>query len=208
MPKQTGPRTSEGKTKSSRNAVQHGLSSAIAVLPFESQDEFNILVDTYIREEKPRSENEIHLAREMATARWKLDRLRRIENAVLEFMLLGDAGSDCPYAILAKKMMYREGDPLSNLQRFQSALERTYFRCNKELQTLKKQPLPPAEPKIQNEMPVDQPEQSCDRQEAEIAHPPTRLTAAFAIQEYRKMLALMRDQLEEGEDEEQDEKAA
>ena len=208
-----------GKNKSSKNAVTHGLSSAIAVLPFENQDEFNILVGTYIREQKPRNENEIHLAREMATSRWKLDRLRKIENAVLERMLLGETTTSCPYAILAKKLNW-EGDPLSKLQRFQSALEGAYFRCNKELQILRKQPLPPVEPEIQNEMPLagadaqpaapglipalekatDQPARSAQApekiQNEIIPQPSARLTAAEAIKLYRADLAVLRKQFE------------
>src|SRR6266446_7484017 len=37
----TGPRTPEGKSKSSKNALKHGLTAVELVLPTESQEEFD-----------------------------------------------------------------------------------------------------------------------------------------------------------------------
>jgi len=39
----TGPRTAEGKSASSANALKHGLSAAFRVFPGESQQEFDSL---------------------------------------------------------------------------------------------------------------------------------------------------------------------
>ncbi|MGI9069968.1 MAG: hypothetical protein ACR2JB_01230 [Bryobacteraceae bacterium] len=40
----TGPKTPEGKAISCRNSFQHGLTGAFTVLPWEKQDEFDMLL--------------------------------------------------------------------------------------------------------------------------------------------------------------------
>ncbi|MBL8223542.1 MAG: hypothetical protein JNL62_30200, partial [Bryobacterales bacterium] len=45
--KSTGPRTPEGKQRSSENAVKHGIYTSSIVLPGESAEEFRKLLDAY-----------------------------------------------------------------------------------------------------------------------------------------------------------------
>jgi hypothetical protein len=42
-PKSTGPRTPEGKSQSSANALKHGLAAGFRVLQAENQEEFDEL---------------------------------------------------------------------------------------------------------------------------------------------------------------------
>ena len=138
---QTGPRTLEGKAISSRNAVKHGLSSCETVLSFEDQDEFNQLVDTYMQEQNPQNENETHLVREMATARWKLDRCRKIQNAMFERMA-GSKASDDPYGRIVQNLGW-SAKAYATIERHEAALQRTYYRAHKELIFAKRNPPAP-----------------------------------------------------------------
>src|SRR5574341_1927219 len=54
----TGPRTAEGKARSSRNALKHGLTSEDAVLAEEEPDEFEALRQGVIDERRPAGETE------------------------------------------------------------------------------------------------------------------------------------------------------
>jgi hypothetical protein len=51
--KSHGPVTAEGKAISSRNSLRHGLTSTAVVLPGESPEEFQSLLDGYIDQFQP-----------------------------------------------------------------------------------------------------------------------------------------------------------
>ena len=48
--KSHGPVTPEGKAQSSKNAVKHGLTAAVVVLPHESKGEYNKLLHSYVHD--------------------------------------------------------------------------------------------------------------------------------------------------------------
>jgi hypothetical protein len=49
----TGPKTAQGKAISARNNFRHGFSGAFTVLPWESQDEFDMLLGGFRDEHRP-----------------------------------------------------------------------------------------------------------------------------------------------------------
>ncbi len=81
--KSTGPRTAKGKTRSSQNALKHGLLAQDAVLPGEDPAEFDqhltSFEDTYL----PRNRVEKEIVRQIADVSWRMQRLSRIETAVI-----------------------------------------------------------------------------------------------------------------------------
>ena len=78
----TGPRTPEGKKRSSLNALRHGLSGQIVVMPNEDLQAYNEFLDRYIRGLNPKNEPEQQLAFDMANTTWKLNRSSSIENGI------------------------------------------------------------------------------------------------------------------------------
>src|ERR1700681_4410061 len=78
----TGPTTPDGKAASSTNATSHGLSAADPVLPHEDRSQFTLLLERYQSEFAPATAHEEFLVAQMAGARWKLDRVERIETAM------------------------------------------------------------------------------------------------------------------------------
>ena len=81
--KSTGPRTPEGKARSSKNALKHGLLSQDAVIPGEDPAEFDrhltLYEDTYL----PHNCIEKELVRQIADAAWRMRRLSRIETTII-----------------------------------------------------------------------------------------------------------------------------
>ncbi len=81
--KSTGPKTDSGKTCSSQNALKHGLLANDAVLPGEDPAEFDqhltSFEDTYL----PRNRVEKEIVRQIADVSWRMQRLSRIETAVI-----------------------------------------------------------------------------------------------------------------------------
>jgi hypothetical protein len=81
--KSTGPKTSEGKARSRLNAVKHGLSAAIPVLPGEDPDAFRQRVDAWADALGPGNVVEQFLVEQAATTSWKIERADRVEAARL-----------------------------------------------------------------------------------------------------------------------------
>jgi hypothetical protein len=76
----TGPRTSEGKSVSSRNATVSGIYCAGHVLlPGESQSEFLLHRESLVRDYKPQDSIELMLVEQIVTAQWKIIRIHKLE---------------------------------------------------------------------------------------------------------------------------------
>jgi hypothetical protein len=79
--KSHGPTSPEGKARSRMNAVKHGLSARIPVLPGEDEAAFRQRVDDFLEALAPRNAAEVALAEQAALASWKILRAERAEAA-------------------------------------------------------------------------------------------------------------------------------
>ena len=77
----TGPRTADGKGRSSRNAVRHGFRSDLAVLPYEQADAWERHRDGVVRSLAPAGTLEEALACRVALCLWRLQRVAVYEAA-------------------------------------------------------------------------------------------------------------------------------
>ena len=127
----TGPITGEGKSASSKNHLLHGLCAADPVLPTEDRNQFNQLVDQYKSEWLPETTHDNFLVTEMAGARWKLDRIQRMETGMF-------AALDDPTKAFTDK---ETAAGFARLERYRAALERTYHRCARALRDLQREKL-------------------------------------------------------------------
>jgi hypothetical protein len=75
----TGPKTEEGKSASSKNNFRHGFTGAFALLPWEKQEEFNILLDELRAEHKPATITETLLVEKMAQSYWLSQRAIKLQ---------------------------------------------------------------------------------------------------------------------------------
>src|SRR3989442_14450843 len=83
--KSQGPKTAEGRAKSSRNATKHGLSSRNPlVLECENDDDFEALHVNQMEIHQPATPAEKDLVDQMVAARWRILRLQSIETDVLD----------------------------------------------------------------------------------------------------------------------------
>lgn len=75
-----GPQTDEGKKIASRNSLKTGTYSKLLVLPNESQQDFDQLVEQFQKDFYPKDAVEMMLVREMAVITWKKLRLEKLEH--------------------------------------------------------------------------------------------------------------------------------
>jgi len=81
----TGPRTPEGKARSSQNALKHGLYAKAIIIESpdfkEDPEEYQALVDSLYDELQPESAFQEHLVRRIANCLWRSQRAIRAETA-------------------------------------------------------------------------------------------------------------------------------
>ena len=79
----TGPQTEEGKARSSRNALKHGLNSREFFIAGDEHEEFAELRDSLTEELRPETALERNLFSHVLHAAWSLHRVRRMESELL-----------------------------------------------------------------------------------------------------------------------------
>ena len=83
--KSPGPRTEEGKQRSSQNSLKHGVFSTKSfLLAGESQEEFDRLLYRYNREHNPKGPTEEDLVRHLAHTEWRRRRIPALEADSIE----------------------------------------------------------------------------------------------------------------------------
>jgi len=80
----TGPRTAEGKARSSQNALRHGLLSRTPVLPSEDQAAYEQHCRQFFDEYRPATPTETQLTQELADTAWRLNRIPALEANLLK----------------------------------------------------------------------------------------------------------------------------
>lgn len=139
--KSQGPVTEEGKARSSRNSLKHGLNSTRVVLPHESQDEYDQLEAAILRRFQPADELELELVQEMAAARWRLRRIEAMEaalfkKAIREQQELLGPDADAAEVRDAAYLDVAESKTMRTLTRNQNQLRRAYEKAWRELEIL------------------------------------------------------------------------
>jgi len=135
--KSTGPKTPEGKSAVSMNALRHGLRARTVVLPGEDPTEFHQLCDDLEVEWHPQSRTEQFYVEQMAVSQWKLTRME-----VVEVNIFKDTD--------AKSQLSR----LDQLWQAECRLERSYSRAQRELQRLQNsRPQPDPQPEVGQAVP-------------------------------------------------------
>lgn len=130
----TGPRTPEGKAKSSRNALRHGLLSREAVLQTESLQDFKRLRETLGDELAPVGELEELLVDRIAGAAWRLRRVIKAEGETLEEKSTDYMGEE--KGVGHAFSTYGNVDHFSKLSKYETTIERGLYKALHELQRL------------------------------------------------------------------------
>ena len=138
-----GPLSETAAAAISQNATKHGLTAKQIVLRHEDEAEYQELRASIVTEYQPATAQEHRLADQIAQNYWRLLRARRVETAAFENQL--DA--------LKHKLAIDPEAPIDNdqgisicmstdprhfdtLRRYETAIERAWYRAIRELRTL------------------------------------------------------------------------
>jgi len=86
MPNQSGPTSAEGKAKSSRNAVRHGLNNLQPVVTEASRPEYDALVHNLFLLLKPDGFLQELTFQRLVNAAWNMQRCLKLENELREYL--------------------------------------------------------------------------------------------------------------------------
>jgi len=122
----TGPKTPEGKARSSVNARTHGLTAKDVVIGPEDREEFDAMLADFQSDVAPQGVIQQTLFDELVSAAWNLRRIRRMETEL-------SAGVASYLDLLDNEHTQTK---LDRLARHKSRIERTFHRSLKELKAL------------------------------------------------------------------------
>jgi hypothetical protein len=81
--KSTGPKTKDGKVTASKNATRHGIFSTAPIIKGETKEQWESFLQAFLDTHEPVGIHEMALVHRIAYIHWRLLRVLRHENAVV-----------------------------------------------------------------------------------------------------------------------------
>src|SRR6202167_6805433 len=145
-PRPTSGRTQEGKARSSMNALRHGLTARVVVLPSEDMDSYRKFSEEIVASLDAQTPVERQFAQTVADNQWRINRIRSIEDGMLGMGHFESAGdfddnTDNPEthsAMTAARAFRNDSRSFVNLSIYEQRLHRSMketLRQLRELQT-------------------------------------------------------------------------
>jgi hypothetical protein len=140
----TGPKTPEGKQRSSLNALRHGLTGQIVVMPTEDLQAYQLHLTSFTDEYHPQGATEANLVQALADTSWRLNRVAALETNLLT---LGVASQLNPFSESPQQIqdafsiaaaLESQSKALSNLSMHSQRLSRQFERTVAQLRDLQK----------------------------------------------------------------------
>ena len=132
----TGPKSEEGKKRSSLNALRHGLAGNVVVMPYEDLNVYRDFTKKITTSLIPVGDLETHLAQSYADDLWRYQRATALEHnlfAVAHGENAGEIDTEDPqiHAALTQALSFREnhkafGTLSTYMQRIQRNAEKTF----------------------------------------------------------------------------------
>jgi hypothetical protein len=148
-----GPRSQSGKHRSSQNALRHGLTGRVVVLPTEDMEEYKRFSKEIVDSLHPASPMEAQFAQTVADTQWRLNRARTFEDGMIALGHFEEAGNftagnpNIHAALTAAKVFRERSKDFVNLSLYEQRLSRAQkeaMRQLRDLQAERKAAAPPA----------------------------------------------------------------
>ena len=140
--KSTGPRTSLGKARSSMNAMRHGLTGRVVVLPSEDMSVYRAFCHDLMADLAPETAIERQYAQTFCDTQWRLNRARSYEDSMLALgyfehaNTLPEVDSNALSALTAAKFFRENSKAFVNLSLYEQRLARQQKEALRQLQEL------------------------------------------------------------------------
>ena len=140
--KSTGPRTPEGKQRSSLNGTRHGILAQVIVLPKEDMDAYNKFTSEYAAALNPVGTVEIQLAHACADIQFRFHRISAAEHNLFAIghEENGDnwntSESESHAALTFADTLRRSKDPIATITIYEQRLSRRLLQTLKQLREM------------------------------------------------------------------------
>jgi hypothetical protein len=140
--KSTGPRTPEGKAKASLNAMRHGLTGRVVVLPSEDMNVYHAFCKELMADLAPETPLERQYAQTFCDTQWRLNRARSYEDGMLALGHMEHSDSmgiehpETLAAINAAKAFREHSKAFVNLSLYEQRLQRAQKEALRQLEEL------------------------------------------------------------------------
>jgi hypothetical protein len=139
----TGPKTAEGKQRSSLNALRHGLTGQIVVMPTEDLAAYQLHLVSFTDEYTPSGATEENLVQALADTSWRLNRVAALETNLLTLGMsnptpMTGAPQQIQDAMSIVSALESQSKALSNLSLHSQRLSRQFERTVVQLRDLQK----------------------------------------------------------------------
>ena len=137
-----GPKTEEGKKRSSLNATRHSLLAQTLHLPEEDMAAYHEFTDAYVKDLKPAGVVETQLAHACADLQFRLNRIAAAEHNLfsighVENADLWDTGHpESQTALAFAETLRNSPDPLKLLSTYEQRLSRRFLQTLKQLREM------------------------------------------------------------------------
>jgi len=125
----TGPKTEAGKQRSSRNALKHGFTGQLVVMPDEDLELYEAHKKSFDDEYQPQGATEENLVQALADVSWRLNRVALLESNLLSISYTPRDLVDC---------LFQQAKALANLSMHSQRLSRQFERTVAMLRDLQK----------------------------------------------------------------------
>ena len=138
-----GPRTIEGKRRSSMNALKHALNGRTVLLPTDDHEIYARLQTKYFENLKPEGFSETELAQAIVDSQWRLNRIKSLEESLLamgqiEPMQSFTLEDDIDEALEQGQSYRSHYRAFANLSIYEGRIQRAKDKALNELKALQK----------------------------------------------------------------------
>src|SRR5579863_7586676 len=140
--KSRGATSPQGRTRSSMNALRHGLTARVVVLPTEDMAAYNAFSKEIVDSLDAQTPVERQFAQTVADNQWRINRIRSIEDGMLgmgHFEPAGDFDASHPEihsALTAAKAFREDSKAFVNLSIYEQRLHRSMKEALGQLKAL------------------------------------------------------------------------
>jgi hypothetical protein len=146
----TGPQSAEAKAAVRFNATKHGMTSKLIVIPGEDPEAFESLKADLENSHQPANLQEQFLVQQIAENLWRLLRARGIETATFQANMASTTPTPhipgachmrtpASHTDAAARAFNENAKTFDNLRRYETAIERAYYRAIDHLCKLQKE---------------------------------------------------------------------
>jgi hypothetical protein len=140
--KSTGPATPNGKVRSSLNALRHGLTARVVILPSEDMAAYNAFSKEIVDSLDARTPLERQFAQTVADNQWRINRIRSIEDGMLADAHFEGAGdfdaehADIHSTLTNSRAFRNRSREFANLSLYELRLNRAMLEALRQLKEL------------------------------------------------------------------------